>query len=552
MNFLEAQNLIGKKVLLVDGQLSNIDVLINALKSERLNISIASNGKKALEIVKTNKPDLILLDVMLPEMDGFETCRKLKADESSKDIPLIFITASTERKDIEEGFAAGCEDYVTKPFLVEEVRNRVRTQLLLGKQKLQKGLEIIEEDVTNIAGLQVLIVDDDPVSIYVLKKSLKPENFNISIATNGKIAVEIASRILPDLILLDIMMPQMGGFEVCRNLKANELTKEIPIIFVTAKNQPEDIEKGFFLGGVDYILKPFRETELRARVTAHLKVRKVLLQKEIWIQQLEEAKSELQDNILARTASLQEAVEKAEQAKTMAEESNRAKSEFLSELSHELRTPMNAILGFSQILEMSPTEPLTSKQKLNVAHIRNAGEYLLLLINEVLDLGKIGSGKINLSFERVHFSKIVEEQVMPLIAPMAEEWNISLENKISSHPDALIFCDPIRVTQIMLNLASNAIKFNREGGSVTLDYQQTQKGKACITIADTGPGIPKDKMETVFQPFYRLESNNPEAEGVGIGLTITKRLVELMEGRIFMQSVIGQGTCFTVELPITE
>ncbi len=541
MTLEQQQNLTGKSVLLVDDIPDNIALLKLALKSEHFNILEAFSGREALEIADKNHLDLIILDVRMPDMDGFETCRKLKANNATRNIPIIFITGKTEHTDIEEGFSAGCEEFITKPFKIAEVRNRVRTHLLLCEQSGQKYFEQGQDPVA-IEELKVMIVDDNPSNINVLKDTLEPLRLNISMALNGKSAVDITPQVQPDLILLDIMMPEMNGFEVCRHLKADPSTKNIPIIFVTAKNMPEDIEKGFALGGSDYVLKPFCLTEIQARVKSQLTLRKLLLQKESWLRQLEKAKLQLEEQVLERTTHLQEAKEEAEKA-------NQAKSEFISRMNHELRTPMNAILGFSQLMEMNlGSNQDELNQKAQLGQIRKAGNHLLTLINEILDLSSIESGKTKITKEKVKLHSLMEEKIIPLVNSQAQDKNIIIINQT----EFSVSCDPFRLTQIMLNLMTNAIKYNKDQGSITLSSHQTSNGMICISVTDTGQGIPKENLETVFTPFYRLEKNDPNVEGAGIGLTITKRLVELMGGKISVDSVPDQGTCFKIELPGAE
>ena len=541
MNALQKQNLAGKTVLLVDDIPDNIELLKLALKSERFNIIEAYSGKEALEIVDKNNPDLIVLDVRMPEIDGFETCRRLKSNELTRNIPVIFITGKTQTEDIEEGFAAGCEEYITKPFKYVEVRNRIRTHLLLSL-KNQQGYLSESKDPIPIAGLNVLIVEDNPTNIDVLRNTLEPFQLNISITTNGKIAVDIVPRIKPDLILLDVMMPEMNGFEVCRHLKENPATESIPIIFVTAKNQLEDIEKGFALGGADYVIKPFYHTEVQARVKSHLALRKLLSLKDTWLRQLEDAKLQLEDRVKEQTTSLQLAKEEAQQA-------NKAKTDFIARMTHELRTPMNAILGFSYLMEKDlESSKDFSTQISSLSHIQKAGDHLLSLINDILDLSSIESGKTKITNEKVQPYRIIEEKVLPMVKLQSQERNIIITNQTAKHSELTVLCDPLRLTQILLNLMTNAIKYNKDGGSIILSTQETTNGVVRISVTDTGQGIPRKKLGTIFTPFYRLEENDPKVKGVGIGLTITKRLVELMGGKIFVDSTLGQGTCFTVEL----
>ena len=538
MSSNEEHNLIGPNILIVEDNIVNIDVLIKTLRSENYNVSIATNGQLALEKVKNDPPDLILLEILLPGIDGIEVCKTIKANEDSKDIPILFITAKAEPKDVEAGFQAGCVEYICKPFNIDEVCSRVKTQILVAKSNKMR----VEEDELKISGMKLLLVDDNPVNIDVLRQSLEGQDFIFSMAPNGKIAVEITNRILPDLILMDVMMPEMSGFEACKLIKANTAPCDIPILFITAKKNPEDIEQGFKLGGSDYITKPFLYPEVRERVKSHLKLRKLILQKDNWINKLNSIKADLENKVVERTVKLQ-------LAKATAEQANNAKSDFLARMSHELRTPMNAILGFSQLMELNPKEPLSPRQAQSITHIRNAGSHLLYLINEVLDLTKIESGEIKFSIEKINLSNLIKERVIPLVKAQAKDRNITIKTNFSNRPDLIVYCDPSRMAQILINLITNAIKYNREAGSVILDYQKFQNSKVRITVTDSGPGIPQDKLETIFEPFYRLESNDPSTEGVGIGLTITKQFVEKMGAQLFVESVLGEGTTFSVEFP---
>lgn len=232
-------------------------------------------------------------------------------------------------------------------------------------------------------------------------------------------------------------------------------------------------------------------------------------------------------------------------ARNEADRANRAKSEFLSSMSHELRTPMNAILGFSQLMEYD--DNLLARHKDSVKEILKAGHHLLQLINEVLDLSQIETGHLDLSLEPVEVISVVEE-CLKLVYTLAHKRDIRISH--AGLEGAVVRADRMRLRQVLLNLLSNAIKYNREGGSVTLSVEPAGSDRLRIRVTDTGKGIPAEHMADLFQPFNRLGARNSEVEGTGIGLTITRRIVELMGGTVEAQSEVGVGSSFWLDLPL--
>lgn len=363
--------------------------------------------------------------------------------------------------------------------------------------------------------MKILIVDDTPANLDVLRNMLTEHGFNISIAPSGEVALKSAPKIQPDLILLDVMMPGINGFETCQKLKADKLTQDIPVIFITAKTEANDIVEGFAVGGADYIAKPFYQEEVMARVITQLKLSKT-------------------------TRDLKQAIVSMHEAK----DDSVAKSEFLSRMSHELRTPLNAILGFTQLLDMGKNPPLTDTQKQNIDQISDSGKHLLSLIEEVLDVSNLDSDEFNILSERIALRPLIKD-VVASVASQAEKRGVTITNNITSN--IFVKGEGQRVNQVLVNLLSNAIKYNKDSGEVTIDLKENE-GLAAISITDTGDGIPIDHIEHIFSPLFRLENHKTQVDGVGTGLTVAKKLTELMHGRITVESKLDEGSCFTVEL----
>ncbi|GEM86049.1 PAS domain S-box protein [Meiothermus granaticius] len=246
--------------------------------------------------------------------------------------------------------------------------------------------------------------------------------------------------------------------------------------------------------------------------------------------------------------SQQKTLQEIRAAQQAAEQANRAKSEFLSRMSHELRTPMNAILGFGQLLQM---ENPTPAQRESIEQILKAGRHLLQLINEVLDISRIEAGRMTLSLEPLHLDEVVQE-CLNLVRLVAGSRNIQLNFPAPESCHPIIQADRQRLKQVLLNLLSNAIKYNHDGGMVSLFCRETAEGTLMVGVQDTGPGIAPELLERLFTPFDRLGAEQGREEGTGLGLALSKALIEAMQGRLWAESTLGQGSTFWVELPLAS
>jgi signal transduction histidine kinase len=440
----------------------------------------------------------------------------------------------------------------------------------------------------------ILIVDDNHNNLRFLAEILFERGYDIRTVSRGSRALWSVQVEQPDLILLDIKMPDMSGYEVCEKLKADEQTRDIPVIFISALQEVSEKVKGLSLGGVDYITKPFQVEEVLARVHTHLTLRRlqkklqennVQLQQEITERQRAEGelmnyKEDLEKLVEQRTIELQKSnaqlqeknlelqrsKEALQQAKEAAEVAHRAKGEFIANISHELRTPLHGVLGYAQILEQQTG--FTEQHQKTIEKILQSGRHLLVIIEDLIALSKIEAGKLEMQVEEFYLPSFLKS-IAKIFDIRAKEQGISFEYNVAPDLPTIVYGDERRLRQILLNLLGNAVKFTREGKVIfrvkrsaidkvnnrqlTIDGQQLIISKVRFEVEDSGVGIPPDQLEDIFSAFHQVgEKRLAQTQGIGLGLTVSQRLASMMDSELHVQSTLGEGSTFWFDLDLAE
>ena len=660
---------LGRRVLVIDDSVTFRDELRQSLEGAGYHVREAATGEEGLALAAADRPDAVVVDGILPGIDGATVVRRLKSDTALRSTPCLLLTGAEGTNDGLRALEAGADAYVRKSEDLGVIL--VRLAALLRGAIATGG----ETSPSLLGPKRLLAVDDSITYLQELGSQLRREGYHVVMASSGEEALELLAARPVDGILLDLVMPGLSGQDTCKRIKQRAEWRDIPLIMLTARDDRDAMIEGINAGADDYIAKSADFDVLKARLRAQLRrkyfedenrrIREKLVRRETEATAREQGEAEqkkldqrlrdqqfytrslIESNIdalmttdplgiitdvnkqmealtgctrdeligapsknyftdperaeaaiklvlrekkvtdyeltarardgkktevsynattfydrdrtlqgvlaIARDVTerkrneqaLQETNTELASAKSAAEEANLAKSDFLSSMSHELRSPLNAILGFAQLMELASPLP-TDSQKESIAQILQAGWHLLKLINEILDLSVIESGKVSLSTESVSLAEVMSE-CQAMMEPQAQQLGIGMTFPRFDNP-FFVSADRTRLKQIVINLLSNAIKYNKERGTVVVDCTTSTPGLTRISVKDTGAGLSPNKVAQLFQPFNRLGQEAGGVAGTGIGLVVTKRLAELMGGVLGVESTAGEGSVFWCEL----
>ena len=402
--------------------------------------------------------------------------------------------------------------------------------------------------------VELLLVDDRPENLLALEAILEPLGQTLISAHSGEEALKCVLKHDFACILLDVQMPDMNGFDAAQIIKSREKSRYIPIIFLSAISKEDAyVFKGYSMGAVDYVFKPFNPDVLRSKVAVfvdlYLKQQQIIEQADLLAEserrELElQHRAELLESEARSAAQLTELNTQLRERQKELEQAMGVRNRFYASMSHELRTPINAVIGYSTLMIDNIYGPLNDKQREGLQRTLRAARHLLELVNDVLDLSKIEAGKIELALQSVSIPTLIED-LFVTVRPLADEHGTSLSFK---HPEeaVTIVTDPRRVRQILLNLLSNAIKFGQKK-PIDVTCERTEDGGVSVEVRDHGEGISNDDQSRIFEEFVQVSPT--QQMGTGLGLPISRRLATLLDGTLEVESKPGEGSVFTLRLP---
>jgi two-component system NtrC family sensor kinase len=519
-------------ILVIDDSLTFRESLRNALERVGHAVLSAGSGEDGLRLAGARRPDAIIVDGVLPGIDGAAVIRRVRLDAVLRDVPCLLLTASEAEQAELRALDAGADAFVRKEEDLDVILARLAAVL-----RRSKGRAPGVEEASSLLGLKkVLAVDDSATYLHQLADALEGEGYDVILARSGEEAIDLLAVQQVDCILLDLLMPGLNGQQTCQRIKAAPVVRDIPVIMLTALEDREAMIEGLSVGADDYISKSSELDVLKARVRAQLRRK-----------QFEDENRRIREELLRKeheTAEAQAARRLAETKAMLADELHRANQEleaFSYSVSHDLRAPLRAIDGFSHMLLDEFGDTLDPRGRQYLDRVCSAAQRMSELIDDLLGLSRVGRAEIHRT--SVDLSEVARQVVADLQKESDRRVEVVIQDNIVAHADRGL----MRI--VLENLLGNSWKFTGNVADTRIEFgtRQSALGLAYV-VRDNGAGFDAKYVERLFRPFQRLHSDR-EFPGTGIGLATIRRIIERHGGRVWAEGAVGRGAQFFFSIP---
>jgi two-component system NtrC family sensor kinase len=527
----------GTTILVIDDSATFREALKTALESAGYRVATAPTGEDGLRVAGARRPDAIVVDGVLPGIDGATVIRRIRLDAALRDVPCLLLTASGDQSAELRALDSGADAFVRK----EEDLDVILAKLAAALRRTTARTASDEEMKSLLGPKKILAVDDSATYLHELTGALRGEGYDVVLARSGEEAIELLAVQPVDCILMDVVMPGIGGQEACQRIKSAPVLRDIPLIMLTSRENRESMIQGLAAGADDYISKTSDFDVLKARVRAQIRRK-----------QFEDENRHIREELLHKQLEATEAraaSELAETRATLIEELKRKNDELASfsySVSHDLRAPLRHVIGFAAMLEQSSAAQLGEQGQRQLATIVRAATRMEQLIEDLLVFSRLGS--VALSTQHVDLDDVVHSALEELETdePQQIVWRVGALPSVEG--------DPRLLRLVFVNLLSNAVKYSskRERPEIEVGVAATDNTRqAVVFVRDNGAGFDMQYADRLFGVFQRLHSNE-EFKGTGIGLANVRRIVLRHGGRVWAESIVGLGATFYVSLPIDK